>query len=300
MTYFCTLASGSSGNCHLYVSDRVCILIDAGTTTKYITNALAKLNLTLADITHILVTHGHSDHVGALPVLLKRTTAPVYCTADTADYIRFPEGRWAETFVAGECLNLCGCPVQTFATPHDISGSCGFVLGQGSERVTVCTDLGAMTGEIFAQMPQFTAEQTGEEAKTMLDELGFTKVTVEEEFHEEVPEGNVIRTNIPAGTKMDVTTAVVIYVSKGPEPTEPTETEPEMVTKEIVVYLPPEMEEPYSLTIMLGSGITVLEGKEIQPGTESITVSMTGYGVMYFEIYINGDYIRSEKVDFGA
>ena len=73
-----------------------------------------------------------------------------------------------------------------------------------------------------------------------------------------------------------------------------------MVTKEIVVYLPPEMEEPYSLTIMLGSGITVLEGKEIQPGTESITVSMTGYGVMYFEIYINGDYIRSEKVDFGA
>ena len=156
------------------------------------------------------------------------------------------------------------------------------------------------SGEVFAQMPEFTAEHTLEEAKAMLDELGFTKVTVEEEFHEEIPEGNVIRTNIPAGTKMDVTTAVVIYVSKGPEPTEPTETEPEMVTKEIVVYLPPEMEEPYSLTIMLGSGITVLEGKEIQPGTESITVSMTGYGVMYFEIYINGDYIRSEKVDFGA
>lgn len=152
MTYFCTLASGSSGNCHLYVSDRVCVLIDAGTTAKYITNALAKLNLTPTDLTHILVTHGHSDHVAALPVLLKRTAAKVHCTADTADCIRFPEGKWAETFVAGERLDLCGCPVQTFATPHDISGSCGFVLGQGSRQVAVCTDLGAMTGEIFSHM----------------------------------------------------------------------------------------------------------------------------------------------------
>ena len=41
MTYFCTLASGSGGNCHLYVSDRVCILIDAGTTAKYIAAGIA-------------------------------------------------------------------------------------------------------------------------------------------------------------------------------------------------------------------------------------------------------------------
>ena len=156
------------------------------------------------------------------------------------------------------------------------------------------------SGEMYAQMPAFTAEQTAEEAQRILNDLGFKRVTLEEEHHPEIPEGNVIRANIPAGTKVDVTADIVLTISKGPEPTEPTETEPEMVTKEITVYLPPEMAEPYSLTIMLGSGITVLEGKEIQPGTESITVSMTGYGVMYFEIYINGDYIRSEKVDFGA
>lgn len=152
MTYFCTLASGSSGNCCLYVSDRVCILIDAGTTAKYITAALAKLGLTPTDLTHILVTHGHSDHVSALPVLLKRTGAKVYCTWETAGYIRFPEGRRAEIFMPGERLDLPGCPVQTFPTPHDIPGSCGFVLGEGSKRVAVCTDLGIMTGEIFSHI----------------------------------------------------------------------------------------------------------------------------------------------------
>lgn len=152
MTYFCTLASGSSGNSYLYVSDRACILIDAGTNAKYITAALAKLNLTPSDLTHILVTHGHSDHVSALAVLLKRTGAQVYCTWETAGHIRFPEGRRAQIFMPGERLCLPGCPVQTFATPHDIPGSCGFVLGEGSSRVAVCTDLGVMTGEIFSHI----------------------------------------------------------------------------------------------------------------------------------------------------
>lgn len=152
MTYFCTLASGSSGNCHLYVNDRVCILIDAGTNAKYITAALAKLNLTPTDLTHILVTHGHSDHVSALAVLLKRTGAQVYCTWETAGHIRFPEGRCARIFMPGERMELDGCPVQTFATPHDIPGSCGFVLGQGSSRVAICTDLGTVTGEIFSHL----------------------------------------------------------------------------------------------------------------------------------------------------
>lgn len=152
MTYFCTLASGSSGNCYLYVSDRVCILIDAGTSAKYITAALSKLNLTPTDLTHILVTHGHSDHVSALPVLLKRTGAKVYCTWETAGHIRFPDGCRPEIFMPGEAFVLSGCPVQTFATPHDIPGSCGFVLGRGSSRVALCTDLGTVTGEIFSHL----------------------------------------------------------------------------------------------------------------------------------------------------
>ena len=152
MTYFCTLASGSSGNCHLYVTDRACILIDAGTTAKYITAALAKLGLTPSDLTHILVTHGHSDHISALAVLLKRTGAQVWCSWETAGNIRFPEGRRAEIFMPGQQLDLNGCPVQTFSTPHDIPGSCGFVLGRGSERVGLCTDLGEMTGEIFSHL----------------------------------------------------------------------------------------------------------------------------------------------------
>ena len=45
MTYFCTLASGSAGNCSLYVNGRQRMLVDAGKNTRYINDCLRQLAL---------------------------------------------------------------------------------------------------------------------------------------------------------------------------------------------------------------------------------------------------------------
>ena len=45
MTYFCTLASGSSGNSTVYVDERARILVDAGKNTRYLTERLRRLGL---------------------------------------------------------------------------------------------------------------------------------------------------------------------------------------------------------------------------------------------------------------
>ena len=161
------------------------------------------------------------------------------------------------------------------------------------------------SGEMYAQMPSLDSSYTMAKAKDVLNNLGFKNVEVQEEYNKEIPEGNVIKTNIPAGTKIDVTTQIVLTVSLGEEPTEPPTTLPPVTeapekTKSVKVSLPTDMTEAYKLTIMLGSGVTVLDNYEIQPGTGTITVDMTGSGVMYYEIYINGEYLRSEKVDFSA
>lgn len=151
MTYFCTLASGSEGNCALYVNGRQRILVDAGKNTKYINDALRQLALSVHDLTHILITHSHSDHVSALPVLLKHIRATLVCSDETFSAIagRLPFGVPVQLFTPGEGFWLGQVPVKTFATSHDAPGSCGYVLGQGSEQVAVCTDLGTMSGEIF-------------------------------------------------------------------------------------------------------------------------------------------------------
>ena len=151
MTYFCTLASGSEGNCYVYVSGRQRILIDAGKNTRFINDGLRQLALSVSDLTHILITHSHADHVSALPVLLKHTRATLVCSNDTFSAIahRLPMGVPVQLFEPGEGFWLGQVPVKTFATSHDAPGSCGFVLGQGREQAAVCTDLGTMSGEIF-------------------------------------------------------------------------------------------------------------------------------------------------------
>ena len=151
MTYFCTLASGSEGNCYIYVNGRQRILIDAGKNTRYINDCLRQLALSVSDLTHILITHSHADHVSALPVLLKHTRAALVCSSETFSAIgrKLPFGVPGQLFEPGEGFWLGQVPVKTFATSHDAPGSCGFVLGQGSEQVAVCTDLGTMSGEIF-------------------------------------------------------------------------------------------------------------------------------------------------------
>ena len=151
MTYFCTLASGSEGNCAVYVSGRQRILVDAGKNTRYINERLRELALSVGELTHILITHSHSDHVSALPVLMKHTRATLVCSSDTFSAIadKLPQGVPVQLFEPGEGFWLGDCPVKTFATSHDAAGSCGFVLGKGREQVAVCTDLGTMDGSIF-------------------------------------------------------------------------------------------------------------------------------------------------------
>ena len=83
MTYFCTLASGSEGNRYIYLNGRQRILIDAGKNTRYSNDCLRQLALSVSDLTHILITHSHADHVSALPVLLKHTRATLVCSNDT-------------------------------------------------------------------------------------------------------------------------------------------------------------------------------------------------------------------------
>ena len=97
MTYFCTLSSGSEGNAALYVSGRQRILIDAGKNTRYLSDCLRQLALSVSDLTHILITHSHGDHVSALPVLLKHTRATLVCSNETFSAIapRLPGCIWS-------------------------------------------------------------------------------------------------------------------------------------------------------------------------------------------------------------
>ena len=113
--YYYSIASGSSGNCGLYMADGTAILIDLGVSLRRITTALKALSLTLEDISAVVLTHEHIDHVKGLPMFLKKAKAPVFATRGTA---------------------------EPFPTPHDAAESTGYIFEHGGSRFGFATDLG--------------------------------------------------------------------------------------------------------------------------------------------------------------
>ena len=60
------LASGSKGNCCIIRDGTTCIMIDCGTTKKYLFSSFEKVHVSKEEIDALLITHDHSDHVSQI------------------------------------------------------------------------------------------------------------------------------------------------------------------------------------------------------------------------------------------
>lgn len=155
MLTFTTLASGSGGNAALVSCGDTHVLLDAGISAKQITAGLAALGVTPRDLTAILITHEHSDHVSGLRVLSKRAGAPIYATGPTCRclYDRNAGSEAAgllRVMEAGTGVQLGSLWAQSFPTPHDAAGSVGYILSGEESRIVLATDLGYITPEVKA------------------------------------------------------------------------------------------------------------------------------------------------------
>ena len=149
--------------------------------------------------------------------------------------------------------------------------------------------------------------QQFEAAKENLEDLGFTNV-VSEEVESDEPEGTVIKQSVARSTEVAVNTQIVLTVSTGPAPTDPpteapteapTEPKPETVTKQVTFELPNDREEDYMLSLYQ-NGNPVVEDTVVKAGTTSIAVVLSGSGTQYYDLYINGEYYKTVKVEFSA
>lgn len=150
MTTVHTLASGSSGNALLCLCGQTRLLIDAGISCRRITTALAELGLSAQDLTAILITHTHTDHISGLQTLLKRCAAPIYASRRTVSELCYRYAGLECRTQAMECgvpLSFGDCTATAFPTSHDAPGSCGYRIGTDSGDVGVLTDSGCITQE---------------------------------------------------------------------------------------------------------------------------------------------------------
>ena len=115
------------------------------------------------------------------------------------------------------------------------------------------------------------------------------------------PKGEVIHQSVAKNEEIDVTTQIVLQVSKGPEETTaPTQTEAHDPKEPVTIgvqFSLPEKDSAYILSIFL-DGKEVIESQEIQPGTSSFVCNLTGTGTLKYDVYIDGEYYESKEVTF--
>jgi len=151
----CTLASSSSGNATLVSYERTHFLIDAGISLKRIREGLNQLSLTPDDLTAVLVTHEHSDHVKGLEMLVKHHKTPIFSSRGAAHAISNHKPvvePFISTLETGVEVDMGNIAIESFATPHDASESIGFRLTAGNKTLAYATDLGHVSMDVLEAM----------------------------------------------------------------------------------------------------------------------------------------------------
>jgi len=138
------LASGSSGNAVLVRSAGDAVLVDAGISRLAIRRRLEAAGCSVGEVRALLVTHEHSDHVGGIPVLMKRHPMPLWATAGTWSRldVRAPGGGELRS---GRAVRFGKLEILPVATSHDAAEPVAFVVDDGVVRVGICTDTGVIT-----------------------------------------------------------------------------------------------------------------------------------------------------------
>ena len=80
-------SSGSSGNSSIIITRDSNILIDLGISKKNIISDIESVGLSINDISGILITHEHVDHIKAFDYFLAYENIPIYLNYGTYNYI---------------------------------------------------------------------------------------------------------------------------------------------------------------------------------------------------------------------
>ena len=152
MIKFCSLFSGSSGNCIFLGTDEVKILIDAGVSGSKIAGALSEIGENPEDLSAIFVTHEHSDHVSGAGIVSRKYNVPIYATDKTWQAMSqglgkiLPDNK--RILEVGSHITLGDMKVKNFRIPHDAADPVAYSFKVGGKMISVATDMGCVTQEI--------------------------------------------------------------------------------------------------------------------------------------------------------
>lgn len=147
------IGSGSKGNAAILRAGTRTYLLDAGLGGRVILRHLQSENIDPAELSGIFISHGHGDHVKGLGTLLKKTSAPVFCTRGTHQELPSGLPQFTPFFLTpGREVELNDLRVWPFRVPHDSREPIGLRFEHDGCSLAVATDLGHISPEAFIHL----------------------------------------------------------------------------------------------------------------------------------------------------
>jgi phosphoribosyl 1,2-cyclic phosphodiesterase len=146
---FASLGSGSEGNALLVQSGKTTVMIDCGFGIKALIARSERIGFDLSQLSAIIVTHEHGDHVGGAPRLAKKLGIPVWLTFGT---MTATDSLWGDCTLRGfdshDAFAINELEIRPFPVPHDAREPVQMVITDGESRLGVLTDVGESTAFI--------------------------------------------------------------------------------------------------------------------------------------------------------
>lgn len=148
---FCSLTSGSSGNCHYIETPEYRVLVDVGLSGKQIEQAMKARGLDPAGVDAIFVTHEHNDHVRGVGIWARRYRVPVLATPGTwrgmERAVGEIPGELQREICIGKGYRLGKLRIEAVPICHDANQPCGYSLEYEGKKVVIVTDTGIVTDQ---------------------------------------------------------------------------------------------------------------------------------------------------------
>lgn len=157
MIRFAYLGSGSRGNAAVIRAGDTCVLLDCGLKLEDVDTRLARLGLAAGDLTAILVTHEHGDHIGGVARLSRRNSIPIWLTHGTRSAWKAAPLERLHSISPHRAFTLGDLQVEPYPVPHDAREPCQYVFGDGRLRLGVLTDAGSVTPHMRVKLDRCDA-----------------------------------------------------------------------------------------------------------------------------------------------
>jgi phosphoribosyl 1,2-cyclic phosphodiesterase len=147
---FASLGSGSEGNALLISTlsgtSTTTLMLDCGFAVRETERRLARLGLMPGDLSGIIVTHEHHDHISGALKFARRHRLPVWLTHGTCQAV---VGRCDDVDLRlcrdGEAFQVNDLQIFPYTVPHDAREPVQYVASDGNTKLGILTDAGHVT-----------------------------------------------------------------------------------------------------------------------------------------------------------